>query len=77
MALGGKNEVMQSTALSHIDCNISNDLQADMLEEDWDPVAGISSNSAVQGHFHKTHGKSTRETLLSLLHFLNVDDLRD
>lgn len=60
MALGGKQEVMQSTAPRHIKHNLSNDLQADWLAGRWGSrgwhLLG-SPNPAVQSHFHMTHGK--------------------
>lgn len=78
----GRKEVMQSTAVSHKQCNISNDLQADRLisrleSRGWHLLG--SPNSVVQGHFHTTPGKaeSTRETLLFLWHFLSIGNLRD
>lgn len=40
MAAGGKKDVMQSIALSHIDGNIRNGLQAGRLEAGWDLVVG-------------------------------------
>ena len=61
MASEGKKEVMRSAALTHTECNMSNDLQADRLPSrlgscGWHLLG--SSNSVVQGHFHMTHDKA-------------------